>query len=467
MLLSTVALAGCATVNFDDSLARVNKDAAGFTEGRLTVARNVEQRTAMESRAAELLSKPLGQNEAVQLALANNKALQALLAGNWSDLTKAAQSGRIANPVLSLERLSFQNEVEVTRLLSFGLLDLLTLPQRYQVAQHRIEQIQLRLTIEVVDLISQIRQAWVTAVADQQIRSYAAQVYEAAEASAELARRMQLAGNFNRLQRVRQQVFYSDAALQLAVAQQAAATSRERLIRLLGLAANQAEHLILPERLPDLPESPRTAEEVSQAANDGRLDIKLENAALQAAIKAQRLNVVTSLTDIELGIRQEKRSIQSNGDSMSGNGYDISIQLPLFDWGDMQRAGMNADTLAAASRLEAAIHAAGSELRESYGVYRTAYDVSKHYREELIPLLTIVSEENVLRYNGMLIGVFELLAEMREQIYTVMAAISAQKQFWLADASLHAAVIGHPSMSEQGDVAGGLLGDKNLKLRLQ
>lgn len=451
ILLSVVTLPGCAKVNFDDSVARVNKDAADFTEGRLSLAQNTEQRTAMQSRAAELLTKPLNQSNAVQLALTNSSALQALLARNWSDMANAAQAGRIANPFFSFERIRLRDEVELTQVLSFGLLDLLTLPERYRMAQHRIEQVQLRLTIEVVELVGQVRQAWVTAVAAQQRRKYAEQVHEAAEVSAELARRMQLAGNFSKLQRVRQQVFYSEAATQLAEALQATISSREQLIRLLGLSASQAEKLKLPELLPDLPEKPRTPEEVSQAANEGRLDIKLESVALQATTKAQGVNMATSLTDIELGIRHESKSIDNGGD-ISGTGYDISLRLPVFDWGDIQRQGMNADTLAAANRLEATIHAAGSELRESYAVYRTAYDVSKHYRDEVIPLSRIISEENVLRYNGMLIGVFELLAETREQIHTVIAAISAQKQFWLADAALHAAVIGHPTNMEQADI---------------
>jgi outer membrane protein TolC len=450
ILLSVVALSGCATVDFDGSVARVNKDAAEFTEGSLSLAQNSEQQIAMRKRAAELLAGPLSQSDAVQLALANSSAVQALLARNWSEMTNAAQSGRIANPVLSFERIRLRDEVELTQLLSFGLLDVLTLPQRYTLAQRRIEQGQLRLTIEVVELISRIRQAWVTAIAAQQMHKYAEQVHEAAEVSAELARRMQMAGNFSRLQRVRQQVFYSEAATQLAEAQQSVTSSREQLIRLLGLSANQAERLRLPELLPDLPETPRTPEEVSRAANEGRLDIKLESAALQAATKAQGLNMATAVIDIELGLRHESRAIDG-GSKISGNGYDIGLRLPLFDWGDMQRQGMNADTLAAANRLEAAVHAAGSELRESYTAYRTAFDVSKHYRDETLPLSRIISEENVLRYNGMLIGVFELLAETREQIHTVIAAISALKQFWLADAALHAAVMGHPMITAQAD----------------
>jgi hypothetical protein len=55
-----------------------------------------------------------------------------------------------------------------------------------------------------------------------------------------------------------------------------------------------------------------------------------------------------------------------------------------------------------------------------------------------------ISEENLLRYNGMLIGVFELLADAREQIVSVIQAIDAQREFWLADAALQAALIGEP-----------------------
>ena len=57
----------------------------------------------------------------------------------------------------------------------------------------------------------------------------------------------------------------------------------------------------------------------------------------------------------------------------------------------------------------------------------------------------MISEENVLRYNGMLIGVFELLADSRDQIGAVISAIAAEQQFWLTDAALQATLIGRPT----------------------
>ena len=58
---------------------------------------------------------------------------------------------------------------------------------------------------------------------------------------------------------------------------------------------------------------------------------------------------------------------------------------------------------------------ARSEVREAYGAYRTAFDLARHYRDEIVPLRKRISDENVLRYNGMLISVFELLADARSR----------------------------------------------------
>jgi hypothetical protein len=83
---------------------------------------------------------------------------------------------------------------------------------------------------------------------------------------------------------------------------------------------------------------------------------------------------------------------------------------------------------------------ARSEVREAYHAYRTAFDVARHYRDEIVPLRKQISEEVLLRYNGMLASVFELLADSREQAAAVQASIEALRDFWLAEADLQAAL---------------------------
>jgi outer membrane protein TolC len=343
-----------------------------------------------------------------------------------------------------LERVRALDELEFGRILAFGLLDLITLPQRQKMASARMAQTELQMTADVVGLVSQVRMAWVAAVAAGESAAYSKLVYESAQASAELAKRMQSVGNFTRLQRVRQQAFYADASIQLLASQQAATTAREALIRLLGLKDVDIGKLSLPERLPDLPKSFISPETVSKALTKQRLDVRMAQSLLDAASKSQGINLLTSLTDIELGIIRNTVKDTHEGTSEKSKGYELSIRLPFFDWGDAQRASMNATTLAAANRLEAAVIGAGSELRESYSAYRTAYDASRQYRDEILPLSKVIADENVLRYNGMFIGVFELLADHRTQINTVKAAIAAQQQFWQADAALQATILGKP-----------------------
>jgi outer membrane protein TolC len=445
LVTAVLGLTGCASFNIGKGLDRVNRDANSFTQGELNLAQNKEERDKRLVATTQLLAKPVGQKEAVQLLLANSPAFQALLAQNWAESASAAQSGRISNPTFAFESVVTGSETELNRFLSFGLLDVITLPQRAAIANYRVEQAQIRMTAEVVDQVTRVRQAWVRAVAAEQSFKYAGQVLASAEASAELARRMESVGNFNKLTRARHQAFYADAATQQANAKQVSLSRKEELVRLLGLDEAQAKQLVLPERLPNLPKQPMSPEDVAKQVSQERLDIQQAKAALNAAAKAQGLNMVTSFTDIELSVRRGTVSDSSTSSFSARRGYEVGVKLPIFDWGDLQRDAMNAQTLTAANQLEATIRSAGSSLRENYAAYRTAYDISRHYKDEVIPLRRVISEENVLRYNGMIIGVFELLADSRDQIGAVISAIAAEQQFWLADAALQATLIGRPT----------------------
>ena len=444
--ISAVLLTGCATVNIEQSIKRTNADTASFTKGDLALAQNDSQRIALQDTAEVLIAKPLTQDDAVRLALVNSPSVQSLLAQGWADSAAAMQSGRIANPILTLERLRTPTEIDVGRMLAFGVLDVLTLPQRQRTAQARVDQLQLQLAASVVETVTDVRQAWVNAVAAEQALTYAKQVNDSAEASAELARRMQAVGNFTKLQRARQQSFYADAVLQWASAKQNAIANREALIRALGLTDAQAVRLQLLERLPDLPAAPRTPELVATTASSSRLDVRMAQAALEASARATGMNWISSFTDIELSLIRNTTTERADGHKTQTRGAEVALKLPLFDWGELQRDASRAQVLAAAHRLEATVRSAGSNLRETYSAYRTAYDAARHYRDEIVPLRKLIAEENVLRYNGMLIGVFELLADSREQIASVSAAINAQKQFWLADAALQSTMVGKPMM---------------------
>ncbi|BBB61703.1 copper resistance-related lipoprotein [Undibacterium sp. KW1] len=446
-----LALTGCASFDIDQSTQKLNQQYPAYTQGKLALASKPEQQKNMQDQAASLLAQPLSQDAAVQLALLNSPALQAMLAQHQAAGASAAQSARITNPLFTFERNRQSGELELGRLLSFGLLDLLSLPQRQTMAQHSLAQAQTQLSLDVIASVSQVRVAWVKAVAAQQSLEYARQVGDAADASAILAERMHKAGNFNSLQAARQLAFKADAMAQLSFARHASLATREELVRLLGLNDEQEKTLKLPERLPDLPATPLAAESMGPQATKNRLDIQLAKQELDAAAARQGLSLVSSFTDIELGIRRDT-NFDAAGHGEIKRGVEVSLRLPLFDWGDAQRTAMNANTLGASYRLQATLNNAGSHLRVSYSAYRNMYDIARQYRDEILPLRKRISAENQLRYNGMFISVFELLADSREQINSVLAAINAEQQFWLADAALQAELLGRPSASNLNPV---------------
>lgn len=431
-------LAGCASFSPDGGFNRVSE----LTEERVGASpsyrRSDEDRQAAESRVKELLVQPLMAESAVELAFLNNRGLQASFAELGIAEAELVRTGRLRNPAFSFGRLNEGGGVtEIERSVLFDVLGLLTMPVAVQVEQRRFAQAQLEAASDAVTLAADTRRAYFGAVAAEELVRYYRDVKDAADASNELARRMLQAGNFNKLTQMREQAFYADATSQLARAQHQAVAERERLARLLGLSGAQL-NFQLPERLPDLPERPTEPRDAEQTAMDKRLDVLMAKRSAEATAKSLGLTKATRLVNVlELGYKNESVTGEDRA-----NGYEIELELPLFDFGATRAARAEALYTQALDRAAQVAVNARSEVRESYSAYRTSYDLAKHYRDEVVPLRKRISEENLLRYNGMLISVFELLADSREQISGVTAYVEALRDFWVAETNLQTALTG-------------------------
>ncbi len=269
----------------------------------------------------------------------------------------------------------------------------------------------------------------------QETARYLAQVMQAAEASAELARRMAAVGNWSKLDQAREQVFYAEATAQLARAQQARLAAREQLTRLMGLWGEDAA-FGLPERLPDLPPVAREAGDAEAQALAQRLDVQAARRDAEALAESLGLTRATRFIDLlEVGHIREREA-----DEARHSGWGVELRIPIFDFGGARTARAEHLYRQAVNRaLETAIQAR-SEVREAYGAYRTAFDLARHYRDEIVPLRKRISEEVLLRYNGMLSSVFELLADARDQVAAVNAYIEALHGFWVAESDFQAAL---------------------------
>jgi outer membrane protein, multidrug efflux system len=118
------------------------------------------------------------------------------------------------------------------------------------------------------------------------------------------------------------------------------------------------------------------------------------------------------------------------------------LPIPIFDWGGAANARAQATYMQSVSTVRTSAINARSEVREAWHSYRTAYDVAKNYRDEIVPLRKFINDENLLRYNGMLIGIFELFADTRANIAAVSASIDAQRDFWLIETDLQITLTG-------------------------
>ncbi len=264
---------------------------------------------------------------------------------------------------------------------------------------------------------------------------------------------MAAAGNFSRLAQMREQSFYADATAQWVRAQHQALAAGERLTRVLALGGDAAA-FTLPDRLPDLPGRPAEPRDAEQAAMDWRLDVLMARRDTESTARSLGLIQATRFVNV-LHAGYQNKSVTGEG---RGNGYEIELELPLFEFGTARAARAEATYLQAVNRTAQVAINARSEVRESYSAYRTAYDLARHYRDEVVPLRRRISEENLLRYNGMLASVFDLLADARDQIAAVTAAVESLRDYWIAETDLQVALTARspgavPGLSPAGAAA--------------
>ncbi|TAH13571.1 MAG: TolC family protein [Curvibacter sp.] len=255
----------------------------------------------------------------------------------------------------------------------------------------------LRAQQAVTVLSAQAFKAWVNAVATAQAAQLLREAKATAETSGELMRRMVRVGNVSKLAQAQSQAALSDAALAVVRAEQAAFAAREALTVTLGLWGNSAQ-FTLPNKLPDLPAQALDLPDVEARAVQARKD-------LQAAAQQWQ--------------RKQQTSVPGSADAL---------------WDAM---GDAASVRAQAVQLR-------SQARTAYFTYRSNWDIANDLHTHVLPLRQFIHDELVLRYNGMLTSLFEVLADRQTQTLVGNASVMAQRDFWLAHANLQALLAGAP-----------------------
>jgi outer membrane protein TolC len=437
----TALLPACASLSPDSGLDAVAGIAGGALNKDIAAPRTTEEAEAVRVRVKGLLGRRLSADAAVQVALLNNRGLQAAYNELRIAETVAVEASLPPNPTFSLSSVSTPIELEIERRIVANILALATLPARTELAGDRFRQAQLRAAQETLRVGAETRRAYYRAVAAAELASFLAQSKSAAETASQLAKRMGETGAMTKLDQAREHVFYAEITAQLAVARQRAASERERLVRLMGLWGGDLDFK-LPASLAALPRRPQAQPQIEREAIRRRVDLQIARLEVEALAKTYGLTEATRFINLleVAGVSRTQR--EADGAHGTGGGVEVEFQIPIFDGGELRLRRSTETYMQAVNRLTEKAVNVRSEARDAYRMYRSTYDIAAHYRAEVLPLRKIISDETLLRYNAMMIDVFALLAEARSRVNANVAAIEAQRDFWLASVDLGTAVVG-------------------------
>ncbi len=460
-----LVLAGCATnaeySAKDAGFATVDAKVSTAATKKSVWIQNREQADKVNAEVKALLKrKTIDADTAVQIALLNNKGLQAAYADLGDASADAWQATLFLNPTVSIGTTGIgtpelQAYEAIEGLVTTNILALLTRDKNIAVADARFRQAQLTAALSTLQLAAETRRAWIETVAAWETVGQLSQAQAAADASSELAAKLGETGAMGKGNQAREHVFNAELAGQAAEARLAARLAKENLTRLMGLWGADVDYQV-PNRLPNLPKTLARRDSIEAEALKRRVDLQIARLDLEAVAKSYQLTEATRyVTDLELvaGAETEREREDHDTKVETTGQFELEFVIPIFDTGSARMRKAELAHMRAANLLAEKAVNIRSEARSAYGAYRSRYEIARHYRNNVVPLRTKIEEEATLSYNGMITSTFELLADVRAKVNSTVLAVNAKRDFWLADADLMTAIHGGGSGGSAGAAA--------------
>lgn len=442
-------LAGCASFSPDGGMSAV-ADRVG-AETRLDAVKVADdaQDIAAADRARALLAKGLNADRAVQVALLRNKGLQAAYNDLGISEARYVADSLPPNPSASILSVRGVMTLDIERRLVADLLSLATLPARRDIAEVQWRLARQSAISNTLRLAADVRRQYWKAVAARAQTRYLSQARATVETTAELARKLGETGALSKLDQAREFAFYAELSAQLARARTQEKIEKERLTRLMGLWGDDIR-FAAPPSLPRLPRRLSPYRDLEPAALARRIDIAMARADLERTAKSLGLTQATRFVNALSVSGAENVSWTTTVDQSGAvtterarlRGYEAAFDIPIFDFGQARTREAEETYMRAVNRLVEKGVNARSEVREAYTAYSGAFGVARLYASRVLPLRKTIQDESLLRYNGMLTDLFALLQDARARIQSNVAAIDAQRDFFIAETNLNAAMLG-------------------------
>lgn len=446
-LAMLLCLTGCAIVNLNAGVSDINAQLEERNVPRITWNSGTQLDREAAAKVRSLLAGKLSADQVVQIALLNNRRLQATYSELGVAQADLVQAGLLRNPVFHAATLFLQKggrpELELGADLNF--LEILYLPLRKRVAAARFEEAKLRVTGAVLDFAGQVRTAFYSHEANEQMLELRQAVVQALDASFEISRRLSAAGNITDLDLARERAQFEASKLALRSAELAVRQSREQLNSLMGLWGADTQWQT-QGRLPDIPAQAVPLADIERLAV-GR-SVNLLQARQRILATGEQLGFSRStnwLPELDFGAHGERE------EGAWQIGPEIAFPIPLFDQGQ-GRIGRAAAELRRAHNdyyaLAVELRAAARSLRDRL---EAARERALYYRDILLPLRERIVNEAQLQYNAMQLGPFQLLQARERQIETAVAYIEALREYWLARGDAGQLMSGRLPNSQAGE----------------
>ena len=365
-LVAAALLAGCAAGDpqgqFDDGVGGAVSARLG-PKYRAVWRRGGPEEAQADAAVAALLRHPLTAGGAVQVALLNNRTLQAEFAEVGVSYGEYVTAGLLKNPTLAAsgrfpDRASLVADWEAAVTQDF--LDALLLPLRKRLAAEQLRVVEARVADETLRLATEVQRAFYTFQARQQLIGRLQVVAETNGAAVDFTRSLHDAGNVNDLELVNQQATFSQSKIDVTQARAQTLTDREAVNRLLGLDGAPASAWTAAKSLPPISGSEPGAAALERHAVAQRLDLQAARAQLAAAEQALALRAGTRWvpSGVVVGVDTER---EPEGEHITGPTLDL--ELPIFNQGQGEIATLKARDLQARRQLEAKVIDVRSEGR--------------------------------------------------------------------------------------------------------
>jgi cobalt-zinc-cadmium efflux system outer membrane protein len=388
-----------------------------------------------------LLRPPLTTDTAVQIALLNNRSLQARFEEVGLSTADLLEAATIPNPRFDLavrvpDKPPSGTYVDYGAAIDF--LSIIMIPLKKRVAKDQLQAAALSVAHETLQLVSQVKTAFYSLQASRQLLRRLKSIAETDAAAFDLAQRQQSAGNISDLALAQQQATYSRSRLDIAMTEAEIRQDRERLNRLLGLWGPDVNWLLADE-LPEIPRSELPSGGLERLAISQRLDLQADYLSVES--QAKNLGLTKSfrfLGALDFGVESERET-----DAQTRTGPTFVIELPIFNQGQARIARGEAALRQAQDRLETLAVDVRSQIREFRDELVTKREIARSYQEELLPIQRRILSESLRNYNAMQISDFELFSIKAEEERTEREYVEAVRDYWITRTQLEEAVGGN------------------------